>query len=98
VYLWGAHLSAREMQGAAVLQVKQYRNCHALEGLGGRRGPDLTDVGGRMTLEQLIDQIGNGTPPGGGNMPAFGKKIAPAEMDALVDFLTTLREMLLRHG
>jgi ubiquinol-cytochrome c reductase cytochrome b subunit len=43
-----------------------------------------------MTRDQLIDQISNGT-PGGGNMPAFGKQMSPAEMDALVDFLTTLR-------
>jgi ubiquinol-cytochrome c reductase cytochrome b subunit len=82
--------SPRQMQGAAVLQMKQCRNCHALDGLGGRRGPDLTNVGGHMTRDQLIDQISNGT-PGGGNMPAFGKQMTPAEMDALVDFLTTLQ-------
>jgi len=82
--------SPRQMQGAAVLQIKQCRNCHALEGVGGQRGPDLTEVGGHMTRDQLIDQISNGT-PGGGNMPAFGKQMNPAEMDALVDFLTTLR-------
>jgi ubiquinol-cytochrome c reductase cytochrome b subunit len=79
----------RQMQGAAVLQIKQCRNCHALEGIGGQRGPDLAGVGGRMTRDQLIDQISNGT-PGGGNMPAFGKEMTPAEMAALVDFLTTL--------
>jgi ubiquinol-cytochrome c reductase cytochrome b subunit len=83
--------SPRQMQGAAVLQIKQCRNCHALEGIGGQRGPDLTDVGGHMTRDQLIDQISNGT-PGDGNMPAFGKQMNPAEMDALVDFLTTLRK------
>ncbi len=82
--------SPRQMQGAAVLQIKQCRNCHALEGVGGQRGPDLTAVGGHMTRDQLIDQISNGT-PGGGNMPAFGRQMTPAEMDALVDFLTTLR-------
>ncbi len=82
--------SPRQMQGAAVLQIKQCRNCHALEGIGGQRGPDLAEVGGHMTRDQLIDQISNGT-PGGGNMPAFGKQMTPAEMDTLVDFLTTLR-------
>jgi ubiquinol-cytochrome c reductase cytochrome b subunit len=79
-----------QLQGAVVLQSKQCRNCHALEGIGGRRGPDLTGVGARLTRDQLIDQISNGT-PGGGNMPAYGKQIKPAEMTALVDFLTTLR-------
>ena len=58
--------------------------------LGGQRGPDLTQVGRRMTRDQLIDQVSNGT-PGGGNMPAYGKQMTPAEMTALVDFLVSLR-------
>jgi ubiquinol-cytochrome c reductase cytochrome b subunit len=78
------------LQGAALFQSKNCRNCHALEGAGGRRGPDLTTVGTRLTAGQLIDQISNGT-PGGGNMPAYGKQISPAEMTALVDFLENLR-------
>ena len=79
-----------QLQGAVVLQNKQCRNCHALQGSGGRRGPDLSGVGTRLTADQLIDQISNGT-PGGGNMPAYGKQIRPAEMTALVDFLVSLR-------
>jgi len=79
-----------QLQGAVVLQNKQCRNCHALESSGGRRGPDLSGVGVRLTRDQLIDQISNGT-PGGGNMPAYGKQIRPAEMVALVDFLVSLR-------
>jgi ubiquinol-cytochrome c reductase cytochrome b subunit len=79
-----------QLQGAIVLQNKQCRNCHALEGIGGRRGPDLSRVGIRLTRDQLIDQISNGT-PGGGNMPAYGKQVKPAEMSALVDFLVSLR-------
>jgi ubiquinol-cytochrome c reductase cytochrome b subunit len=79
-----------ELMGAAVFQNKNCRNCHALEGIGGRRGPDLTRVGARLTGEQLIDQISNGT-PGGGNMPAYGKQVSPAEMSALVAFLGGLR-------
>src|SRR5207249_4670031 len=38
-----------ELQGALVFQSKNCRNCHALEGIGGRRGPDHTTVGTRMT-------------------------------------------------
>src|SRR5437660_1333227 len=78
------------LQGAALFQSKDCRNCHALDGTGGRRGPDLTTVGTRLTRGQLIDQISNGT-PGGGNMPAYGKQISPAEMTALVEFLADLR-------
>jgi ubiquinol-cytochrome c reductase cytochrome b subunit len=79
-----------QLQGAVVFQNKQCRNCHALDGVGGRRGPDLTTVGVRLTRDQLIDQISNGT-PGGGNMPAYGKQIRPAEMTAVADFLVSLR-------
>ena len=80
------------LQGAALFQSKNCRNCHALDGSGGKRGPDLTTVGLRLTRDQLIDQISNGT-PGGGNMPAYGKQISPAEMTALVEFLTNLRPL-----
>jgi ubiquinol-cytochrome c reductase cytochrome b subunit len=76
--------------GAAMFQNKNCRNCHALQGSGGQRGPDLTAVGMRLTRDQLIDQISNGT-PGGGNMPAYGKQVSPPEMTALVEFLTNLR-------
>jgi ubiquinol-cytochrome c reductase cytochrome b subunit len=78
-----------QLQGAVVFQNKQCRNCHALDGVGGERGPDLTHVGQRMTPDQLVDQVSNGT-PGGGNMPAYGKQMSPAEMTALVEFLTKL--------
>jgi ubiquinol-cytochrome c reductase cytochrome b subunit len=80
------------LQGALVFQNKNCRNCHALEGSGGRRGPDLTTVGTRLTRDQLIDQVSNGT-PGGGNMPAYGKQIGAAEMTALVEFLANLRPL-----
>jgi ubiquinol-cytochrome c reductase cytochrome b subunit len=83
-------MSPVELQGAVVFQNKQCRNCHALEGIGGTRGPDLTTVGIRLTRDQLIDQVSNGT-PGGGNMPAYGKQMRPAEMSALVDFMVSLR-------
>jgi ubiquinol-cytochrome c reductase cytochrome b subunit len=83
-------LTPLQLQGAVVFQNKQCRNCHSLDDIGGKRGPDLTHVGQRMTVDQLIDQVSNGT-PGGGNMPAYGKQMSPAEMTALVDFLTNLR-------
>src|SRR5262249_8203235 len=77
-------------QGAALFRSKDRRTGHPREGSGGQRGPALRSVGTRLTRGQLIDQVSNGT-PGGGNMPAYGKKISPAEMTALVDFLANLR-------
>jgi ubiquinol-cytochrome c reductase cytochrome b subunit len=76
-----------ELQGALVLQNKQCRNCHSLGGEGGRRGPALDGVGTRLTRDQLIRQVLQG----GGNMPAYGKNLTPAEVTALVAFMQTLR-------
>jgi ubiquinol-cytochrome c reductase cytochrome b subunit len=81
-----AHRSALEMQGAAVFQAKQCHNCHALDGLGGQRGPALDSVAVRLTADQLIRQVIQG----GGNMPSYGKNLSPAETTALVAFLGTL--------
>jgi ubiquinol-cytochrome c reductase cytochrome b subunit len=80
------HLSPVELTGAAVFQVKQCRNCHAVDGSGGERGPDLGDVATRLTGDQLTRQVLQG----GGNMPAYGKHLSPAETTALVAFMRTL--------
>jgi cytochrome c5 len=76
-----------ELQGALVIQSKQCRNCHSLGGEGGQRGPALDGVGSRLTHDQLIRQVLQG----GGNMPAYGKNLTPAEVTALVAFMQTLR-------
>ena len=56
------------------------------DGLGGKRGPALDSVAVRLTQDQLIRQVIQG----GGNMPAYGKNLSPAETTALVAFLETL--------
>ncbi len=81
------HRSPLEHQGAIVFQNKQCRNCHALDGVGGQRGPALDRVATRISYDQLIRQVLQG----GGNMPAFGKSLTPPETTALVGFLSTLR-------
>jgi ubiquinol-cytochrome c reductase cytochrome b subunit len=75
-----------ERRGAAIFQAKQCRNCHALDNTGGQRGPALDAVALLMTSDQLIRQVLQG----GGNMPAYGKNLSPAETTALVAFLETL--------
>src|SRR6266481_430791 len=78
--------TALERQGALVFQVKQCHNCHSLDDRGGERGPALDSVALRLTEDQLIRQVIQG----GGNMPAYGKNLSPAETTALVAFLKTL--------
>ncbi len=75
-----------ELHGALVFQNKQCRNCHALGGEGGERGPALDTVATRLTRDEMVRQVVQG----GGNMPAYGKKLSPAEVDALVAFMETL--------
>jgi ubiquinol-cytochrome c reductase cytochrome b subunit len=83
-YLQGR--TALERRGALVFQAKQCRNCHSLDDMGGKRGPALDRVALRLTQDQLIRQVIQG----GGNMPAYGKNLSPAETTALVAFLETL--------
>lgn len=76
-----------ERRGALVLQNKECRNCHSLDGQGGMRGPALDTVATRLTADQMVRQVIQG----GGNMPAYGKNLNPAEVSALVAFMETLR-------
>jgi ubiquinol-cytochrome c reductase cytochrome b subunit len=82
-----AHRTPLERQGALVFKAKQCHNCHALGDAGGKRGPALDEVAVRLTRDQLIRQVIQG----GGNMPAYGKNLSPAETTALVSFMETLR-------
>jgi ubiquinol-cytochrome c reductase cytochrome b subunit len=75
-----------EIQGAILIQAKQCRNCHSLGGTGGMRGPALDTTATRLTRNELIRQILQG----GGNMPAYGKALKPAEVTAIVAFLMTM--------
>lgn len=75
-----------QRRGAVEFQQMQCRNCHSLDGVGGKRGPDLNRVATRMTESQLIRQVLQGS----GNMPAYGSALSPQQTTALVGFLGTL--------
>lgn len=78
--------SPLQLAGAIVIQNSQCRNCHALDDVGGMRGPDLSDVALRLSHDQLVRQVQQG----GGNMPAYGRSLSAAETEAVTSFLDTM--------
>jgi len=61
--------------------------CHVISGHGGRRGPELSAVGNRLTSQQLTIRILNG----GYNMPSYGSILKAGEVQDLVEFLQSRR-------
>ena len=77
-------------EGARLFQEKACLNCHLIEGHGGRRGPNLTWVGDRLTHGDIVIRIVNG----GVNMPAFSKSLKPEELTNITAFLGSRKQPL----
>lgn len=75
------------VEGARLFHEKGCEFCHAIEGSGGQRGPDLSQVASRMTPVQIEARITNGSP----NMPAYAQSLTPEEVRAIAAFLATRR-------
>jgi ubiquinol-cytochrome c reductase cytochrome b subunit len=72
-------------KGAQLFQEKACLNCHLIEGHGGRRGPELTNIAAKLTKNDMTIRIVNG----GVNMPAFGAMLKPQDIEDLLAFLQT---------
>ncbi|MGH7513545.1 MAG: cytochrome b N-terminal domain-containing protein [Gemmatimonadales bacterium] len=72
-------------EGARLFHEKGCEFCHAIEGYGGKRGPDLSDVRSRMAPDQIAARITNGSQ----GMPAYARTLTPAQVRTLVAFLST---------
>ena len=80
-------LDSAAHHGAVLFYDKGCEFCHQVEGHGGLRGPDLSDVANRLTSEQM--EIGSLT--GGHNMPAFAGILRSEQLDDLIAFLRSRR-------
>jgi ubiquinol-cytochrome c reductase cytochrome b subunit len=70
-------------EGALLFHDKGCLNCHLIAGNGGRRGPNLSEIGSLLTKDDMVIRIMNG----GRNMPSFASSLTPAELASLVAFL-----------
>jgi mono/diheme cytochrome c family protein len=69
--------------GPTLFRERGCAHCHAIEGVGGDQGPDLSGVGRRMKKDAIERQIVQG----GDAMPAFGQALPSEEIAALVGYL-----------
>jgi cytochrome c551 len=78
-------------QASTDIQTVYKKNCLSCHGGGleGRIGPktDLTQIGGRLTAEQIDNQIRKG----GNGMPAYQDKLNPDQIKSLTDWLSGLK-------
>jgi len=80
--------------GRAVYEAQGCARCHAINGQGGRMGPDLTRVGAQpgRTAEQLAEHVRNPKAHNpGSRMPAFEGKISEQDLKALGEYLASLK-------
>lgn len=78
-------------KGKKLFDEKKCSLCHAIGGKGGKKGPDLSDVGNKRDADWLMKflQDPKGTIPGAKMMPV---KATQEELSALIDYLLSLKK------
>ncbi|MBO9609892.1 MAG: cytochrome c [Paenibacillaceae bacterium] len=79
--------SAAPVFANAEVETLYKTNCLSCHGdtLGGKIGPSLKKIGGKLTADKIAAKIENGA----GTMPAFKNKLKDTEITALADWLAT---------
>ncbi|UWX63773.1 cytochrome b N-terminal domain-containing protein [Deinococcus rubellus] len=73
------------IRGAALFHSQSCILCHQIDGQGGIRGPDLSQVGARLSRDQLIWRIQNGA----ASMPPYAGVLTDQQLRDVVGFLET---------
>jgi ubiquinol-cytochrome c reductase cytochrome b subunit len=81
-------------RGAHTFYSRGCINCHAIQGHGGMKGPDLTYIGNKLDASQIMLRIDNG----GKGMPSFASIIKSDELSDLVAFLQTRKHVPLPYA
>lgn len=80
-----SNLSPLARTGRQVFQDRNCSTCHAIKGVGGTVGPDLTTVGQRLSAAWLVTHVQSPTPP----MPAIS--LSNDELMSLTAYLLSLK-------
>jgi mono/diheme cytochrome c family protein len=75
-------------RGALVFTDNGCKQCHTIHNTGGKKGPDLSGVGRRLSEGQIRAQVIEG----GKQMPPFGEILKQSELDDLVAYLHSCRD------
>jgi ubiquinol-cytochrome c reductase cytochrome b subunit len=76
------------VETAAAVYARHCVRCHVIDGDGGKEGPDLSRAGSKhdvATLRRWIIDPESVDPDA--DMPAFGKRLSPEQLDAIASYL-----------
>jgi mono/diheme cytochrome c family protein len=75
-------------RGELIFNANGCSHCHSVRGAGGKKGPDLSDVGRRLKRNQMRKQIVDGT----NSMPPFGEDLQEKDLADLIAYLRACRD------
>jgi mono/diheme cytochrome c family protein len=87
---------ADEEAGALLFRKQDCAHCHTMNGLGGKKGPELTNLNKDKvwTAEEITNQILNG----GQKMPPFSDALTDQQIAQLVAYLRAKHRPILPPG
>jgi mono/diheme cytochrome c family protein len=82
---WGARNKAAAEAGAVLFRDRGCARCHGANGIGGKKGPALTDL--RRNKQWKADRLRAQILNGGQKMPPFGEALSDPEVAQLIAYL-----------